>query len=66
MIREVLRMGDGRLLRRAQPVEAFGTPALAALIEDMRDTMRHLTGAGLAAPQIGLISTVSGTTDASG
>ncbi|WP_300442092.1 peptide deformylase [Zoogloea sp.] len=54
MIREVLRMGDGRLLRRAQPVEAFGTPALAALIEDMRDTMRHLTGAGLAAPQIGV------------
>jgi len=47
-------MGDGRLLRRAQPVEAFGTPALAALIEDMRDTMRHLTGAGLAAPQIGV------------
>ena len=54
MIREVLRMGDGRLLRRAQPVEAFGTPALAALIEDVRDTMRHLTGAGLAAPQIGV------------
>ena len=54
MIRDVLRMGDGRLLRRAQPVEAFGTPALAALIEDMRDTMRHLTGAGLAAPQIGV------------
>ena len=47
-------MGDWRLLRRAQPVEAFGTPALAALIEDMRDTMRHLTGAGLAAPQIGV------------
>jgi len=54
MIRDVLRMGDARLLRRAQPVEAFGTPALAALIEDMRDTMRHLTGAGLAAPQIGV------------
>lgn len=54
MIRDILRMGDGRLLRRAQPVEAFGTPALAALIEDMRDTMRHLTGAGLAAPQIGV------------
>ncbi|KAB2966023.1 peptide deformylase [Zoogloea sp.] len=54
MIREVLRMGDSRLLRRAQPVEAFGTPELAALIRDMRDTMAHLSGAGLAAPQIGV------------
>ncbi|WP_374243713.1 peptide deformylase [Zoogloea sp.] len=54
MIRDVLRMGDPRLLRRAQPVTAFGTPALAALIADMRDTMAHLSGAGLAAPQIGV------------
>ncbi len=54
MIREVLRMGDPRLLRRAQPVGAFGTPELAALIRDMRDTMAHLNGAGLAAPQIGV------------
>ncbi|HUY03289.1 MAG TPA: peptide deformylase, partial [Rhodocyclaceae bacterium] len=54
MIREVLRMGDPRLLLRAQPVAAFGTPELAALIEDMQDTMRHLDGAGLAAPQIGV------------
>jgi peptide deformylase len=54
MIREVLRMGDSRLLRRAQPVEAFGTQELAALIRDMRDTMAHLNGAGLAAPQIGV------------
>lgn len=54
MIREVLRMGDPRLLLRAQPVEEFGAPELAALIEDMQDTMRHLDGAGLAAPQIGV------------
>lgn len=54
MIREVLRMGDPRLLRRAQAVEAFGTPELMALIRDMRDTMAHLNGAGLAAPQIGV------------
>ena len=54
MIRDVLRMGDPRLLRVAKPVEAFGTPALAALIADMRDTMRHLGGAGIAAPQIGV------------
>jgi len=53
MIREVLRMGDERLLRRAAEVERFGTPELAALLQDMRDTMAHLNGAGLAAPQIG-------------
>ena len=52
MIREVLKMGDERLLRRAVAVERFGTPELAALLEDMRDTMAHLNGAGLAAPQI--------------
>ena len=54
MIREVLRMGDPRLLLTAQPVTAFGSPELHALIEDMQDTMRHLDGAGLAAPQIGV------------
>ncbi|PPE74654.1 peptide deformylase [Solimonas fluminis] len=54
MIRQVLRMGDPRLMRVAQPVTEFGTPALRALVEDMFDTMRDLSGAGLAAPQIGV------------
>lgn len=54
MIRPVLRMGDPRLFERARPVEHFGTPELAALIADMGDTMAHLNGAGLAAPQIGV------------
>ena len=54
MIREVLRMGDPRLLKVAAPVERFGTPALDELLADMRDTMEHLNGAGLAAPQIGV------------
>ncbi len=54
MIRPVLRMGDPRLLRVAQPVAAFNTPELDALIEDMLDTMRHEQGVGLAAPQIGV------------
>jgi peptide deformylase len=54
MIRPVLRMGDPRLLERARPVESFDTPELHALIADMRDTMAHLDGAGLAAPQIGV------------
>ena len=54
MIRDVLRMGDPRLLQRSAKVERFGTPELAALLQDMRDTLAHLNGAGLAAPQIGV------------
>jgi peptide deformylase len=55
MIREVLRMGDPRLLERSRAVESFETPELRALIADMRDTVVHLNGAGLAAPQIGVL-----------
>ena len=54
MIRPVRKMGDPVLLARAAPVTAFGTPELHALIDDMRDTMTHLSGAGIAAPQIGV------------
>lgn len=54
MIRPVLRMGDARLLRIAEPVVDFGSPQLDELLQDMRDTMAHLDGAGLAAPQIGV------------
>ena len=53
-IREVLKMGDPRLLATALAVREVGTPELHALIEDMQDTMRDLDGAGLAAPQIGV------------
>lgn len=54
MIRPVLRMGDPRLWQKARPVRQFDTPQLHALITDLEDTMRHLDGAGLAAPQIGV------------
>jgi peptide deformylase len=54
VIREILRMGDARLLRPSAPVEAFGTSALQALLQDLRDTMAAHGGAGLAAPQIGV------------
>ena len=54
MKREVLRMGDPRLLQKAQKVKEFATPQLFELIADMRDTMQALEGAGLAAPQIGV------------
>jgi peptide deformylase len=52
MIRPVLRMGDPRLWQKSLPVEKFNTPELDELLQDMRDTMAHLNGAGLAAPQI--------------
>ena len=53
-VREILKMGDARLLRIAEPVREFGTPALHALLQDMHDTMQAANGAGLAAPQIGV------------
>ncbi|MDE2344339.1 MAG: peptide deformylase [Betaproteobacteria bacterium] len=53
-VREVLRMGHPLLLQRAEPVTRFDAPELHALLQDMRDTMAHLDGAGLAAPQIGV------------
>lgn len=53
-LKEILRMGDPRLLRVAELVDRFDTPELHALIQDMRDTMAAENGAGLAAPQIGV------------
>ncbi|TFZ00940.1 peptide deformylase [Ramlibacter henchirensis] len=53
-IREILKMGDARLLRVAQPVKRFDTHEVHALVSDMFETMRAVNGAGLAAPQIGV------------
>ena len=53
-VRQILKMGDPRLLRVAEPVREFGTPEMNQLIADMFDTMHDANGAGLAAPQIGV------------
>ena len=53
-IHTILKMGDPRLLRVAQPVTQFDTDELHLLIGDMFETMRSVNGAGLAAPQIGV------------
>jgi peptide deformylase len=53
-VREILKMGDPRLLRIAKPVEQFDTPEMRELIADMFETMKYANGAGLAAPQIGV------------
>jgi len=53
-VREILKMGDPRLLRVAQPVTEFDTDQLHLLVRDMVETMAAVNGAGLAAPQIGV------------
>lgn len=53
-VREILKMGDARLLRIAPPVTAFDSDELHLLVSDMFETMRSVDGAGLAAPQIGV------------
>ncbi|MBC7471289.1 MAG: peptide deformylase [Ramlibacter sp.] len=53
-VRDILKMGDDRLLRVAKPVAQFDTDAVHLLVSDMFDTMHAVNGAGLAAPQIGV------------
>ncbi len=53
-VRNILKMGDPRLLRVASPVTQFDTDELHLLVHDMIDTMMAVNGAGLAAPQIGV------------
>lgn len=57
-VKRVLKMGDSRLLEVSQVVTEFDTPELHELIQDMQDTMLELNGAGLAAPQIGVLKRV--------
>ena len=54
MIHQTLRMGDPRLLQVSQPVADFAAPELKTLVDDMFETMQAASGAGLAAPQIGV------------
>jgi peptide deformylase len=53
-VRDILKMGDARLLRVAQPVREFDTDEIHQLVADMAETMHAVNGAGLAAPQIGV------------
>ena len=52
-VRDVLIMGNTNLLHRSEPVESINDPLIADIIQDMRDTMDHYGGVGIAAPQIG-------------
>jgi peptide deformylase len=53
-ILKVARLGHPVLRQRAElvPVEAIGAPDVQRLIDDMIETMREYSGAGLAAPQV--------------
>ena len=53
--RRVLRMGQPILLERSQPVTNLHAPELQILLQDMQDTMEAEDGAGIAAPQIGVL-----------
>ena len=57
-IRPILRIGDPRLREVSTPVDEFDTPELHELVHDMFDTMAAADGAGLAAPQIGVLKRV--------
>ncbi len=57
-VRSVLKMGDPRLLQRSAEVEPLDPAALQPLLDDMWDTMAAENGAGLAAPQIGVLQRV--------
>lgn len=53
-VKPVLRMGEPCLIKKAEKIEAFNTPHLLNLIQDLEDTMAAMQGAGIAAPQIGV------------
>jgi peptide deformylase len=53
-IKEILIMGDPRLLEKSEPLKDLNAVDLDQLIQDMIDTMEANDGAGLAAPQIGI------------
>ena len=55
-VRQILKMGDARLLRAALPVpeSMFDSDEVHQLIADLLDTMKAANGAGIAAPQIGV------------
>jgi peptide deformylase len=53
-VRKILRIGDETLRRRARPVDSFDK-RFHTLMDDMAQTMYEADGAGLAAPQVGIL-----------
>ena len=57
-IRNVVQVGDDVLRQKCFPVETFDD-GLIKLLEDMKDTVKKEQGAGLAAPQVGVLKRVA-------
>jgi peptide deformylase len=57
-IQPIIKMGDLKLLQISQAITDFTSPELSTLISDLFDTMAANQGAGLAAPQIGIMKRV--------
>ena len=57
-IRNIVKLGDDVLTKKCRTVEKFDS-RLAELIDDMIDTLYDANGAGLAAPQVGILKRVA-------
>ena len=53
-LRNIVTVGDPVLTKKCRPVVKFDD-RLAELIDDMKETMQHANGVGLAAPQVGVL-----------
>ncbi len=53
-IRNIVKFGDDILKKHCRPVEKFDR-RLHQLLDDMQDTLYDANGAGLAAPQVGVL-----------
>ena len=56
-IRNIRKLGDDILRKKCRPVEVIDDKIIT-LLDDMTDTMREADGAGLAAPQVGVLKRV--------
>lgn len=53
-LREIVKYGDDILRKKCRPVTVFDEK-LWTLLEDMKETLAEAQGAGLAAPQVGML-----------
>ncbi len=53
-LRTILNKSDEALYKKCRPVEKFDE-RLHTLLDDMKDTLYNADGAGLAAPQVGIL-----------
>lgn len=53
-IRRIVTQGDDRLAKKCRPVTDFNR-RLHVLLDDMKETLEEAQGAGLAAPQVGIL-----------